>query len=79
MNKTELINDKRQGGGAWITAVQGAVCKKGGGSGGVGGLGSPLTLLPPGSNLSRATQVLAKERKNQTNPKPDRKILECYS
>lgn len=37
--------------------------------------GSPLTLLPPHSNLSRATQVLAKERENRVNLKTDKKIL----
>lgn len=45
---------------------------------GVGGGGSPLTLPPPCSYLSRATQSPAKERENEVNPKTDKKTLKCY-
>lgn len=57
---TELFNDKW---GGRITAVHWVFAKGGGGC-----TGSPLTLLPPHSNLSRAAQVLAKEREDQVNP-----------
>lgn len=39
------------------------VCTKEGGP-----IGSPLTLLPPHSNLSRTTQVQVKEREDPVNP-----------
>lgn len=57
---TELFHDKLGGGES--QQCTGCLQK------GEGGTGSPLTLLPPHANLSRATQVLAKEREDQVNP-----------
>lgn len=49
-------------GGGCHSNVPGVCTKEG------GPIGSPLTLLPPHSNLSRATQVQVKEREDPVNP-----------